>query len=167
MGKRVRAGGRAADVGIFIAEDDRARLDALVRRAAGQESPGGQYLAALAGELRRARVVPRSQIPPDVVTMNATVRLRDLETGEAETYTLVYPDEADIEADRLSVLAPVGTALLGYRAGDVVEWPVPAGVRRFRVEAVLSRPRSARARAAGVESRNREVSSHPRGPIRC
>ena len=148
MGKRVRAGGRVADRGIFIADDDRARLEALLRRAATHDRSGSQYLAALAGELRRARVVPRPQIPRNVVTMNSTVRLRDLETGEEETYTLVYPEEANIEADRLSVLAPVGTALLGYRAGDVVEWPVPAGVRRFRVEEVLFQPRSARALVA-------------------
>ena len=65
----------------------------------------------------------------------------DLETGEEDTYTLVYPHEADIEANRLSILAPVRTALLGYRAGDVVEWPVPAGVARLRIEEVVSRPR--------------------------
>ena len=80
-------------------------------------------------------------MPEDVVTMNSTVRVRDLETGEVDTYTLVYPHEADIEENKLSVLAPVGTALLGYRAGDVVEWPVPAGITRFRVEEVApSRP---------------------------
>ena len=148
MGKRVRAGGQAAGRSIFIADDDRARLEHLLRRTAAHDGSGSQYLAALAGELRRARVVPRPLIPRDVVTMNSTVRLRDLETGESETYTLVYPEEADIEADRLSVLAPVGTALLGYRAGDVVEWPVPAGVRRFRVEEVLFQPKSAPERVA-------------------
>jgi regulator of nucleoside diphosphate kinase len=145
MGSRVRAG-RRAEPGIFIADDDRLRLIALVRAA-----DHGQHAAPLGGladELLRARVVPRAEIPPDVVTMNSTVRVRDLETGEEETYTLVYPGEADIEANKLSVLAPVGTALLGYRAGDVVEWPVPAGVTRFRVEEVLSQPRSAWACAA-------------------
>ena len=85
-------------------------------------------------------MVPRAEIPPDVVTMGSTVRLTDLQTGEEETYTLVYPNDADIDENKLSVLAPIGTALLGYRAGDVVEWPVPAGVRRFRVEEVLSQP---------------------------
>ena len=146
--KKDKANDRAAARGIFIAEDDRARLDALIRGALdSQVHPIGNQ-AALAGELRRARVVPRSRIPRDVVTMNSTVRVRDQETGEEETYTLVYPREADIEANRLSVLAPVGTALLGYRAGDVVEWPVPAGVSRFRIEEVLQ-PRSARALTAG------------------
>ncbi len=146
MGKRVRAAGQVAERGIFIADDDLARLDVLLRRMAVYDLQQTGGLAALAGELRRARVVPRSQIPRDVVTMNSTVRLRDLESDEEETYTLVYPEDADIEADRLSVLAPIGTALLGYRAGDVVEWPVPAGVRRFRVEKVLYQPSSARVR---------------------
>jgi regulator of nucleoside diphosphate kinase len=146
MGTRVRATRRAAERGIFIADDDRARLTALIHRVldSGQEATP---LAALAGELRRAHVVPRSEIPGDVVTMHSAVRVRDLETGEEETYTLVYPHEADIEAGRLSVLAPVGTALLGYRVGDVVEWPVPAGVARLRIEEVASRPRGERPRA--------------------
>jgi regulator of nucleoside diphosphate kinase len=148
MGARTQARGRAAERGIFITDDDRIRLADLVRRALVQNAQQTAYLEALAGELRRARVVPRAEVPPDVVTMHSTVRLRDLGTGEEETYTLVYPDEADIAAGKLSVLAPVGTALLGYRAGDVVEWPVPAGVTRFRVEEVVSQPRRARARTA-------------------
>ena len=144
MRKRVKDKVRV-ERGIFITEEDRARLDALIRRALDQNAQRVSGLAALAGELRRARVAPRSEIPPDVVTMGSTVRLKDLETGEDETYTLVYPADADIEENKLSVLAPVGTALLGYRSGDEVEWPVPAGVRRFRVEEVLFQPESARA----------------------
>ena len=156
MAKRVQRNGVSgnpaiAERAIYIADDDRVRLDALIRRVVDHPELQGThpYLAALAGELRRARVVARAEIPGDVVTMNATVRLRDLETEEEETYTLVYPDDADIEVNRISVLAPVGTALLGYRAGDVVEWPVPAGVARFRVEEVLFQPASARAAARG------------------
>lgn len=128
---------------IVIAEDNRARLAALIHRAIdlGQEMPTHMALAA---ELRRAQVVPRSQLPHDVVAMNSTVRLRDLEDGDVETYTLVYPQDADISVGRLSILAPVGTALLGYRVGDIVEWPVPAGVTRFRIEEVLTPTRSSR-----------------------
>lgn len=145
MRKKGKTGGPPVAQGIFIAEDDRVRLEALLRRVADQPTQQAGNLAALAGELRRARVVPRAELPPDVVTMGSTVRLRDLETDEEETYTLVYPHEAAIEDDKLSVLAPVGTALLGYRAGDEVEWPVPAGVRRLRVEEVLFQPESTRA----------------------
>jgi regulator of nucleoside diphosphate kinase len=60
-----------------------------------------------------------------------------------EEYELVYPADADMAHGRLSVLAPVGTAILGYRRGDVIEWPVPAGLRRLRVEEVLYQPERA------------------------
>ncbi|HVK19577.1 MAG TPA: nucleoside diphosphate kinase regulator [Fimbriiglobus sp.] len=139
--KRTTVKYRVAGRVITIADDDRVKLELLLRRAAVLEPEQAPYLAALAGELQRATVVPRSEIPADVVTMNSVVRLRDLVTDEEETYMLVYPADADIEQNRLSVLAPVGTALIGYRAGDVVEWPVPAGVRRFRVEEVVSQPK--------------------------
>ena len=142
MRKKVKTGDSRTERGICIADDDRVRLEALLREAVDQPTQQVVHLAPLAGELRRARVVPRAELPPDVVTMGSTVLLRDLETGENETYTLVYPDEADVEEDKLSVLAPIGTALLGYRTGDEVEWPVPAGVRRFRVEEVLFQPQS-------------------------
>lgn len=150
MRNRVQTTARPPVRTIIIAEEDRARLTALIHRAIDRPGEPTEYLAALAGELRRAHVVPRSQLPRDAVAMHSTVRLRDLETGEEETYTLVYPHEADIEENRLSVLAPVGTALLGYRVGDVVEWPVPAGVTRFRVEAVQPPARPAPAHRAGA-----------------
>ena len=99
--------------------------------------------AALEGELRRARVVPRSDVPSEVITMNSVVRLRDLDTDEVEEYELAYPAEADVAHNRISVLAPIGTAILGYRLGDVIEWPVPAGLRRLQVEEVLYQPERA------------------------
>lgn len=146
MKKRVQGRGTALVRDIYITDEDRTKLDTLLRIMGARDDQHTGYRAALAGELRRARVVPRAQLPQDVVIMNSTVRLRDLETGEDETYTLVYPHEADIGANKLSVLAPVGTALLGYRTGDVVEWPVPAGVSRFRIEEVFQ-PRRPRALA--------------------
>jgi regulator of nucleoside diphosphate kinase len=72
--------------------------------------------------------------------MNSTVVLRDLETNEKETYTLVFPDSADIAHDRLSVLAPVGTAILGQHVGDTIRWRVPQGMRRLKVEKVVYQP---------------------------
>jgi regulator of nucleoside diphosphate kinase len=75
--------------------------------------------------------------------MECRVLLEDADTHESATYTLVQPEHADFEAGRLSVLAPIGTAILGYREGDVVEWPVPAGVRRIRILKVLYQPEAA------------------------
>jgi len=81
-----------------------------------------------------------NKVPRNAVTMNSTVTLRDLDTGEKETYTLVYPDQADIANSRLSVLAPVGTAILGQRVGDEIKWKVPSGWRRLKVQRVISQP---------------------------
>jgi regulator of nucleoside diphosphate kinase len=102
-----------------------------------------RQLTALDEELVRGSVVAREEVPKGVVTMHSRVRVRDLEEDEPETYTLVYPDEADIDAGRLSVLAPLGTALLGTRVGEVVEFDVPAGTRRVKVERVLYQPEAA------------------------
>jgi len=97
----------------------------------------------LAEELDKAEVVSPKNVPPDVVTMNSKVTLRDLGTSEEMTYVLVFPRDANIDAGAISVLAPVGTAILGYAKGDIVEWPVPSGVRRIRIEEVLYQPESA------------------------
>jgi regulator of nucleoside diphosphate kinase len=100
-------------------------------------------LAALKQELERSEVVPPAGVPRGVVTMHSQVRMRDLKTRETETYTLVYPDEANIDDGKLSVLAPLGVALLGTRAGQVVEVAAPAGLRRIKVERVLYQPEAA------------------------
>ena len=100
-------------------------------------------LRDLQAELRQARVVAPADIPPDVITMNSKARLRDLETGEKMIYTLVFPDVANIEDGKISVVAPIGTAMLGQRVGDEVQWDVPAGRVRLRVEQLLYQPEAA------------------------
>jgi regulator of nucleoside diphosphate kinase len=85
-------------------------------------------------------------VPADVVTMNSEVRLMDLDSGETKVYTLVFPSQARSK-NAVSVLAPIGTAILGYRVGSVIEWRVPRGVRRLKVLAVLYQPE-----AAGIDS---------------
>ena len=128
---------------LIIADTDRERLEALLDEARTDSRIREEYLTALEAELRRARVVSADKVPRDVVRMNSVVRLRDLDEREVEEYELVYPAEADPERDRISVLAPIGTAILGYRVGDVIEWPVPAGRRRLQVEEVLHQPEAA------------------------
>ena len=128
---------------LIVTDTDRFRLERLIHAARARGGQRSEYLDALRGELGRARTVKPTDVPPNVITMNSTVRLRDLDTGERETYTLVYPDDADASAGRISVLAPVGTAVIGHRAGDTIEWRVPAGLRRLKVEAVLDQPERA------------------------
>ncbi|HRQ89071.1 MAG TPA: GreA/GreB family elongation factor [Bacteroidia bacterium] len=87
----------------------------------------------LLSELDRATVVPVSELPPDVVCLGAKVDLESLTDGLSMTFTLVMPYEADPGEGLLSVLAPLGTGLLGYRVGDEIEWPVPSGRIRVRI----------------------------------
>lgn len=121
---------------IIISSADRDRLQQLIDSARLDRRVPASILDALDGELARARIVEPSEVPGDVITMNSTVWFRDLDTDEMENYTLVVPHEADVAHNRISVFAPIGTALLGYRQRDVVEWEVPAGRRRFLITKV-------------------------------
>lgn len=112
---------------ISITGPDMQRLRDLVRSADANDRDR-PYLAALRTELERAAVVAPDQVPSDVVTMNSQVRLRD--GRRTWTITLVYPEEADAEHGRISVLAPLGAAILGCRVGDRVEFRVPGGELR-------------------------------------
>ncbi len=128
---------------IYITDNDMKRLRELilVAREFGKEAE--KYLVELEKELNRAKVVKSRDIPPNVITMNSEVFLRDMETQEKVAYRLVFPDHADANQGWISILAPVGTALLGYRVGDVIEWTVPAGTVRLKVEKILYQPEAA------------------------
>ena len=128
---------------IVITELDHKRLVDLILSAQSGEYRGSVYLDQLRGELNRAQIVTPQDIPADTITMNSKVALLDLDTQEEEIYTLVYPENADSAEGKISILAPVGTAMLGYRVGDVFEWDVPAGKRRLKVDRILYQPESA------------------------
>jgi regulator of nucleoside diphosphate kinase len=133
---------------ILITEEDMARLRQLVRHGRMSAHRDQEHLAGLDDELDRAEVVASGEVSEDVVTMHSTVRVRDVETGMSVVYTLVFPAHADIERKRISVLAPVGTALIGCREGDVIEWATPGGGKRLRIEEVVFQPEAAAGRAA-------------------
>ncbi|MBN1128526.1 MAG: nucleoside diphosphate kinase regulator [Chitinispirillaceae bacterium] len=128
---------------IFITETDMKRLKELIRGSRSSGNNQGNNLNELEGELDRGVVVKPGEIPPDVVTMNSTVHLRDLETKEEITCRLVFPANADADQGCISILAPIGTALLGYRVGDTVEWKVPAGMTKLKIEKILYQPEAA------------------------
>ena len=91
-------------------------------------------------ELNRANVVDPKDIPNDVITMNSKFKLKDLDSGEEMIYTLVFPEDADIYKNKISIYAPMGIALLGYRVNDIIEWSVPGGVLRIKVLEILYQP---------------------------
>jgi regulator of nucleoside diphosphate kinase len=121
---------------IIISSADRDRLLPLIGSARLDRRVPAQSLDLLEGELARASIVEPADLPRDVVAMNSTVWFRDLDSEEIERYTLVFPRDADVIRDRISVLAPIGTALLGYRQRDIVEWRVPQGCRRLEITKV-------------------------------
>jgi regulator of nucleoside diphosphate kinase len=128
---------------ILITEDDMARLRELVRQGRMAAHKDRNHLAELDQELDRAEVIAAGEVMPDVVTMHSTVRVRDVDSGRSMVYTLVFPVDADIGQQRISVLAPIGTALLGFRTGDVFERRTPGGTRRLQIEEVLFQPEAA------------------------
>jgi regulator of nucleoside diphosphate kinase len=130
---------------LVITETNMQRLRHLLESAKKFLSRDRQYLNDLEEELDNAEVVPADQVPGDVVTMNSTVRVKDLDANQDLTYTLVFPRDANYNERKISVFAPIGTALLGYRRGDVIEWKVPAGRKRLKVEEILYQPEGGRA----------------------
>jgi regulator of nucleoside diphosphate kinase len=96
---------------------------------------------ALAAELDNAEIVPAGGVPPNIVTMNSRVRFEDTATGASREVTIVFPQDADASLGKVSILAPVGTALLGLAEGDSISWPFPDGQsRRLRVLEITFQP---------------------------
>jgi regulator of nucleoside diphosphate kinase len=125
---------------IYITEYDMKRLRELLEVVKESGYRGRDDLKKLEAELNRGKLVPPRDVPADVITMNSKVCLIDLDTGEEMTCMLVFPDDADIDQNKISVLAPIGTAMLGYSVGDTFEWQVPAGLTSFKVKEILYQP---------------------------
>jgi regulator of nucleoside diphosphate kinase len=134
---------------IHMTISDMERLIALVKgyRLQGREDAN---LDALEVELERALVMGAGRrLPSDVVTLDSRVVVVDLDSGQERTFTVVLPSRANVDEGRISVMAPLGMAVLGYRSGDEIEWDVPGGRRRFMVRRVIHQPEaSARQQAA-------------------
>jgi regulator of nucleoside diphosphate kinase len=126
-----------------ITHEDRRRLGTMLQSVQSLGIERREYLHALEADVERARGAHATEVPPDLVTMNSVVELCDLETGDIETFTLVYPECADASRERLSVLPPLGRAVLGARVGDRIKVKVPTGWRRIRVECIRYQPESA------------------------
>ena len=125
---------------IYITSQDKQRLEELLAEVAVSDPRKQGDLKALGEEVRRAVIVDPKEVPADVITMNSRAELLDLDSGETVTFSLVFPPQANIDEEKISVLAPIGAGMLGYRAGDEFEWKVPEGVRRMKVTKVYYQP---------------------------
>ncbi len=121
---------------IFITSFDFGLLEDLLCVCSKFNNGNRPDLSELEAELCRARIVKSKEIPPDVVTMNSCVKLRDLDTNEEMEFTLSFPGNSNIDENGISVIAPIGTAILGYSVGDTIDWYVPDGKRRISIDTV-------------------------------
>ena len=144
---------------IIVADADMDRLSGLVRALKNSLFRDQLQLESLEQGLEGAEVTCSERVPRDVIRMNSSIRVLDLDTRKKELYTLVFPDKADISTSRISVLAPVGLGLLGRRQGDVIETNVPGGVRRLRVDRVWQSPEVAKGHSRPGRSYRQELGS--------
>ena len=133
---------------IILTARDHAELSSVIA-VTGKVSQRVKWeLRLLENELKRARIVAPEEVPPDVITMNSRAELLDLESGERMEFTLVLPVDENINDGKISVLAPLGTAMLGYRVGDEFVWHVPHGLRRLKVIKLHFQPEARLKKAA-------------------
>jgi regulator of nucleoside diphosphate kinase len=119
---------------LIITDRDLARLRQVIDL---HDTPMAEQLDS---ELQRATVVDSRAVPPTVVTMHSEVVYEDCATGERRTVAVVFPHEADAGRGKVSVLAPIGSALIGLSVGQEIEWRVPGGRKRVRVVEIRYQP---------------------------
>src|SRR5574338_439356 len=125
---------------IYITESDKSKLKKLFNKTMGFRERDLANVKRLLDELDRAEIITNEKIRRSTIMINSKVLIKDLVTDEEYTYTLVYPEHANIDENKISILAPIGTALLGFKEGDTIEWNVPAGKRKLLVKKILSQP---------------------------
>lgn len=125
---------------IYITEYDLERLNDLLDIIERNNSKDNGSIDQLKKELKRAKIISSDKIPADVVTMNSRVLLTDMLTHKELSFQIVFPSDADLDAGKISILAPIGTALLGYKVGDIVSWAVPGGIRKLKIKEMVYQP---------------------------
>ena len=128
---------------IIISEKDALRLRERMHHFRQITSNYTKEINNLTKELNRARLVEPEQVPVDVVTMHSVVKLKYLQTNKVIQMEIVYPEEADIKNNKISIFAPIATALLGYRKGDVINWEIPSGKVKIKIDDILYQPEAA------------------------
>ncbi|WP_253715876.1 nucleoside diphosphate kinase regulator [Bdellovibrio bacteriovorus] len=128
----------AQNSSLVITDQDYERLALLLQHTESSNA------AVLEEELARATVVPQKEVPHDVVTMNSTVQFVDHDTHKESQITLVFPKDADVTKGKVSILAPVGIALIGLKVGQTIQWPMPNGQKReLQVTGIRYQPEAA------------------------
>ncbi len=137
---------------VILTDSDAARIEELTTGIGRIPDPDRMTLLRLREKLKRAVVVPWHAVDKGIVTVQSRVIVRDQNSGQTLTYTLVFPEEADYRAGRISVTAPIGAAILGHREGDIIEWEGAVASLRLQIQKVLYQPEASAVRGVGKDN---------------
>jgi len=128
---------------IILNRLDYLRIKKRIENARKLRSIAGSEAESLLNELESASIMEPGDIPPDVVTMNSVVRISFSGTEKRVQFQVVYPDQANFKENKISIFSPIATALIGYRIGDEIEWVVPGGLTKIKIEDIIYQPEAA------------------------
>ncbi len=119
---------------IYVTQFDYDRLMKLLNKKTHDD-----YDRALIAELEKCEIIEPKNVPPDIITMNSQIQFKD-EQGSTWKYWLVFPEDADLASQKISILSPIGCSLIGYRKGDTITIPMPKGEKKLIVEEIIHQP---------------------------
>lgn len=128
---------------IIVNKLDYLRIQKYIREARMTKTIEPTEAEKLVNELESATLVDPQEIPADVVTMNSVVKISFVDEQVQQEFKIVYPNEADFKSKKVSIFSPVATALIGFRIGDLIEWMVPGGIKRIKIEKIIYQPEAA------------------------
>lgn len=128
---------------IILNRMDFSRIHKCINEARKSKAIGVNEAENLLNELHSGEIVEPEKIPGDVVTMNSIVRVRFMNSDKAIQIQIVYPDDANIRENKISIFSPVATALIGYRVKDEIDWIVPLGLTKLKIEEIVYQPEAA------------------------
>jgi regulator of nucleoside diphosphate kinase len=129
-----------ANDNIVLNKMDHIRINKCILEAINDRSINRGEIERLQFELGRAKIVEPHEVPDNVVTMNSIVKLSFLNSNKQVQFQIVYPDQASIKRNKISIFSPIATALIGYKVGDEIEWIVPAGLTHLKIDEIIYQP---------------------------
>lgn len=128
---------------IIVNRLDYIRIQKQIGEAKQNKTIDAAEAEKLINELNSATILDPDKIPGDVVTMNSVVKITFVDSGRQQEFKIVYPNEANLKEKRVSIFSPVATALIGFRVGDLIEWMVPGGLTKIRIDEIIYQPEAA------------------------
>ena len=128
---------------VTLTKNDYTRIYKAITDAKNSKTINSNETEKLLSELSKAEIVPSEKIDKDVVTMNSEVKLFFENTQKEQSFKIVYPQDANLKENKISIFSPIATALIGYRIGDEIEWIVPGGMTKIKIVDLIYQPEAA------------------------